>query len=72
MLIKKIPQYHSLIIYIFHVFYENHVMIIIKNSYSDFRKYKDYGAQFLPVKGLKYRKSNAFLQIILTQGSLFW
>lgn len=33
---------------------ENHVMIIIKNSYSDFRKYKDYGAQFLPVKGLKY------------------
>ena len=29
-------------------------MIIIKNNFSDFRKYKDYGAQFLPLKGLKY------------------
>lgn len=31
-------------------------MIIVKNNYSDFTRYKYYEAQFLPLKGLTYYK----------------
>ena len=68
----KIPQYQfPNHLHIFIYLLNNHLMFIIQNNCSDFKTYKDYEAQFLPLKELTYyEKRNRFLEITLAQGSL--
>ena len=54
MLIKNL-NINSLFMHIF-CFIKNHIMIIVKSNYLDFKTYKDHEAQFLPLKGLIFYK----------------
>lgn len=54
-MMTKIPQYQfPNHLYIFIYLLNNHLMFIIQNYCSDFKRYKDYEAQFLPLKELTY------------------